>query len=300
MRQFERCTSTHSFSFRIDHVEELEPDLLTTRLILEALTGKKIKTALFQPAETQQASPSTSPENKTVDNTVQAEEGFGWGIEYDYFNSRIEEEALNFSASGYVTTDDGREIDLAYQLAMSRQFYQEISVHFLAGDGKKKLVDPLVIDFDNRGIGFGSFTLDFDLDGDGQLEEISFVSPGSGFLALDVNNDGLINDGTELFGPQTGNGFAELAKFDSDGNGWLDENDPIFDALKIWMADNAGKLILTSLSEKNVGAIFLGVENTDFSFTDNQNNPIAQLRKSSIALCEDGSALFVGELDLVV
>ncbi len=295
MRQFQRYSSPQSLSRCIDPIDELDSDLLTTRLTLEALTGKKINITSFQPTQH-----SSLPGDETVENTGQIEKPFGWGFEYDYFESHSEEEALDFSVTGYVTTDENKKIDIAYHLAMSRQFYQEISVHFQAGDGKKKLVDPLVINLDNLGIQFGSLTLDFDLDGDGRLEEISFVSEGSGFIALDVNNDGVINDGSELFGPQTGNGFTELAKFDSDGNGWLDEGDPIFDSLKIWMADYSGNLILTTLAEKNIGAIFLGVEDTDFTYVDEQNNPLAKLRKSSIALSENGSVSFVGELDLVV
>lgn len=301
MRQFQRYSSSaESFSCCNDSVEELNPKLLSTQLILEALTGKKINTASFQPVGKELAQPPPLTNSQWLEKRDHLEQGFGWGMEYEYFNSHREEESLVFSATGSVITDDNRKIDLGYQLAMSRQFYQEVSVHFEAGDGAKKLIDPLVINFDNNGVGFGPFTLDFDLDGDGQVENISFVSPGSGFLAVDVNSDGIINDGTELFGPQTGNGFAELAQFDSDGNGWLDESDPLFDTLKIWMADNYGNLILSSAAEKNVGAIFLEGEHTDFTFTDEHNNSLAQLKKSSIALGENATTLFVGELDLVV
>jgi hypothetical protein len=45
--------------------------------------------------------------------------------------------------------------------------------------------------------------------------------------------DGRVNDGRELFGPITGDGFAELAAYDDDGNNWIDENDGIYDNLSI-------------------------------------------------------------------
>jgi hypothetical protein len=45
--------------------------------------------------------------------------------------------------------------------------------------------------------------------------------------------DGRVNDGRELFGPRTGDGFAELAAYDDDGNNWIDENDGIHDNLSI-------------------------------------------------------------------
>lgn len=51
------------------------------------------------------------------------------------------------------------------------------------------------------------------------------VRPGGVFLALDKNGDSVINDGKELFGAATGQGFKELAIYDSDKNYWIDEND---------------------------------------------------------------------------
>ena len=47
----------------------------------------------------------------------------------------------------------------------------------------------------------------FDLNADGQAEQINFVAPGSGFLVFDRNQDGKVNNGSELFGPTTDNGF---------------------------------------------------------------------------------------------
>ena len=51
----------------------------------------------------------------------------------------------------------------------------------------------------------------FDIDSDGKVDEISFVGKSSGFLALDKNEDGKINDGSELFGTKSGDGFSDLA-----------------------------------------------------------------------------------------
>ncbi len=77
--------------------------------------------------------------------------------------------------------------------------------------------------------------LKFDLDGNGKIEEIYFPAKGSGFLAIDLNEDGIINNGFELFGPATANGFEELAKYDEDSNRWIDESNSIFLKLKIWV-----------------------------------------------------------------
>ena len=75
------------------------------------------------------------------------------------------------------------------------------------------------------------------------------------FLALDKNGDGRMNDGSELFGTASGDGFKDLAAYDEDGNGWIDENDSIYSQLKIWTKDENGKDHLIDLKDADVGAI---------------------------------------------
>jgi len=74
-------------------------------------------------------------------------------------------------------------------------------------------------------LGWGVEITYHDLDANGVTEKISFVGSGGGFLALDKNSDGVVNDGRELFGAATGQGFKELAEYDSDNNNWINEND---------------------------------------------------------------------------
>ncbi len=134
-------------------------------------------------------------------------------------------------------------------------------------------------------------TFFFDLDADGKEDKISHLNSGSGFLALDKNNDGSINDGSELFGAKSGNGFSELSAFDTDNNGWIDENDEIFDKLKIWVKTASGENVLYSLKDKNVGAIFLGNVNTGHTLRGNDGSTRGMLRNSGFFLYEDGSGV---------
>jgi hypothetical protein len=125
------------------------------------------------------------------------------------------------------------------------------------------------------------------------------VKSGSGFLALDKNGDGVINDGSELFGTKSGNGFADLAEYDSDGNGWIDEGDPIWDKLLVWTKDEDGNDRLYHLSELGVGAVGLANVSTQFSLNsqeDNTNNAI--IRYTGVFLYENGEASTVQHLDL--
>ena len=123
---------------------------------------------------------------------------------------------------------------------------------------------------------------------------------GSGFLALDKNGDGKINDGNELFGVKSGDGFADLAEYDSDGNGWIDENDEVFDKLKVWTRTEDGKDELKSLKDSGVGAIFLGAEDTEFTLEGEDGVLDGKVRKTGIFLKEDGSAGTIQHVDLAI
>ena len=106
-----------------------------------------------------------------------------------------------------------------------------------------------------------------------------------------------IMDGSELFGTQSGNGFADLAQYDSDGNGFIDENDEIFDKLKIWCMDENGQPHLYSLKEKGVGAIGLMHTGTQYSLTNENNETNAVIRNTGFFLFEDGNAGTIQHVD---
>ena len=129
---------------------------------------------------------------------------FGGQYTSEFYYS--EQETTSFSTEGTVQTSDGREISFQVDVTMSRSFTQYMSqtVDF----GSPKLVDPLVINLDAPAADVQDQKFYFDLDADGHEEAISQLGPGSGFLALDKNGDGIINDGSELFGALSGNGFA--------------------------------------------------------------------------------------------
>ena len=208
-----------------------------------------------------------------------------------------ESENTSFSVNGVVRTADGREIDFNLDVAMSRSFSQYYEEHYEYS--QVQYTDPLVINLDGNIADLSDQKFFFDLDCDGVMEEISSLGAGSGFLSLDLNDDGVINDGSELFGTQSGNGFADLAKYDEDGNGWIDENDSIFEKLTIWMKDENGNDVLYKLKDAGVGAIYLGSVATEFSLNsaqDNSNNGV--IRRTGVFLYENGGAGTVQHLDL--
>ncbi len=209
----------------------------------------------------------------------------------------VEQEAVSVQAGGYVQTEDGRSISFGVNLNMSREFASQVNIETTQ---QVVMTDPLVINMDDLPAGVRDMTFQFDIDCDGKLDEISMLREGSGFLALDKNGDGKINDGSELFGTRSGNGFADLAVYDEDGNGWIDENDEIFDQLRIWSKDKDGKDVLKTLKEADVGAIYLGSTKSQFSITDKKENDVlGAVRATGIYLKEStGAAGTVQQVDL--
>lgn len=136
-----------------------------------------------------------------------------------YYHEEAEDTA--FRTSGTVRTADGREISFGLELGMSRRFREETKIENITEI--VDLTDPLVINLDGNIAGLSDQKFMFDIDADGEEESISYLQGGSGYLALDKNGDGVINDGSELFGTKSGDGFADLAEYDADGNGWIDE-----------------------------------------------------------------------------
>jgi hypothetical protein len=123
-------------------------------------------------------------------------------------------------------------------------------------DGHIQPICPSPIIVDTRGQGFrltsASQGVRFDIRADGHPLQIAWTAAGSGngFLALDRNHNGSIDDGSELFGnftqqpkSATPNGFLALSEFDKpenggNGDGIIDEHDAVFSHLVIWIDEN--------------------------------------------------------------
>lgn len=203
------------------------------------------------------------------------------------------EEHTAFTSTGTVQTSDGRTLNFGISVEMSRSFEMAYEV-----TGQEAVfTDPLVINLDTDAASLSDVSFYFDLDGDGVKEEMSGLKEGSGFLALDKNGDGEINDGSELFGARTGDGFGELARYDQDGNGWIDENDAVFSKLSVWVKCGSGESRLLSLKEANVGAIFLGSRGTQYSLDDSKGETQGMIRRSGVYLKETGQVGTVQHVD---
>jgi len=210
----------------------------------------------------------------------------------DYAGNVSEFERTTVCGTGWVRTSDGREIGLDYALNMERSFH---SVSYSETSGSVVLKDPLMLSFDGIACELTNQRINFDLAADGSAQWIPQPGGNSCFLVWDRNGNGRADDGRELFGAQSGNGFADLQQLDHDRNGWIDEADPAFNELGLWFADR-----YTTLATAGIGALFTGSVAAPFALKDSDNSMLGYIRDAGLFLFEDGRGGALQQVDLAV
>jgi len=218
------------------------------------------------------------------------------GDRVEITETQVEAQVLNFEVQAYIQAD-GKEMAISLDVNISRLFVQETKI---TQSLTEQLTDPLVINLKGMMPTLSDDTFFFDIDSDGEVDQISKLTSGNGFLVLDKNNNGKVDDGSELFGVKSGDGFKDLSQYDDDKNGWIDENDPIFNKLRIWQNTGENDTRLIALGEVGIGAIFLGNTGTPFSLKSDSNELLGEIRKSSFVVYENGHMGVISQVDLAV
>lgn len=268
-----------------------DPRLRLLRTIIELMTGKEIKVL---EADDLAGEPNSAASAQAAGAAPQA----GYGVAYDYQARYEEYQRVDFSAEGEVRTADGDTLRFQVSFSLERSYAEEVNVSLRLGDAARK--DPLVLDIPGSTASLSSARFRFDLDGDGRAESLPGLTGGLGFLVFDRNGNGKVENGKELFGPATNDGFGELAALDDDGNGWIDGGDAAFSRLGVWQPADGLEGSLTSLSAGGVGALFLGRLETPFEIRDGANESLGAVRASGVYLNEDGTAGTLRQIDLSV
>lgn len=145
---------------------------------------------------------------------------------------------------------------------------------------------PLVLDLSGTGtydlinVWDGKKRVAFDIEGKGEMIRTGWAGPKAGLLVLDVNGNGKIDNGSELFGEFSAsltpvekgsvtnfkNGFQALAQYDANEDGQIDDKDPIFARLQVWVDKNSDGVAqqgeLLSMAEAKIKALSLAYTKT--------------------------------------
>lgn len=269
--------------------ESEDPRLRFLRELIEYLTGRLVRVL-----SADELVPRRADVGATAPPAPAAATGPTLEIAVQIETTEVEQ--LDFAASGVVRTADGREI--AFDLSWSASWFhrERVDVGFRAGSGPQPK-DPLVFDFPGTADALTDRRFIFDIDADGTREALPLPASGSAFLVFDRNGDGRVNDGSELFGPATGDGFAELGALDGDGNGWIDEGDSVWNSLGVWRPDEGDQF--RSLTAARVGAMATQAVVSPFTLRG-ADGDLGAIRSSGVYLDEDGGAGVLQQVDLFV
>lgn len=190
-----------------------------------------------------------------------------------------------------------------------------------AGNAVRYVADPLVLDLDGDGFEISSMEngVYFDENAAGLVEKTQWVLPDDALLALDLNEDGIINDGSELFGTSTKladstlatSGFEALGQYDKNTDGCIDENDEVFSKLVAWQDKNNDGIsqedemyTMRELGVTSISTNFAsqeGVNVADVTYVDGSSTQIGEfnfeanlydtIEKDAVEISEDVEAL---------
>jgi hypothetical protein len=119
-------------------------------------------------------------------------------------------------------------------------------------DSAASTVSPLVLDLDGDGVETLGLEaqVHFDHNGDRFAEQTGWAGPRDALLVRDLDHDGRITSGRELFGSRTllpngrraAHGFEALAALDENNDGFIDSSDSAFGELMLWTDANSDGL----------------------------------------------------------
>ena len=142
---------------------------------------------------------------------------------------------------------------------------------------------PIVLDLNGDGIhttAMQNSGVMFDVLGNGTPVSTGWTDGKDGLLALDLNGDGKISDGSELFGNGTNtatgkadNGYAALRQYDLNADGVIDAKDAVFAKLQVWVdGDGNGRTEAGELQLlKDLGIASLSLDALSSTKTENGN-----------------------------
>jgi hypothetical protein len=203
---------------------------------------------------------------------------------------QIHKQELSYNMQGEFEIN-GKQLSLDYSFYLTSEKIKYDSFETTAA----ALKDPLIVQFGNQSIGEISGQEKFDINQDNKIDSLPIFSGDVGYLVYDKNANNKADNGSELFGPTSGNGFNELAQLDENNNGFLDKEDSAYQQLYLWQPDKNNWL---SLADAGIEAISTDAIATPYTFYDKDDEVQAQMRSSSFAITESGRGFGVHQVDV--
>ena len=247
--------------------------------LVAEFSAKDIESAAFSSSVSQQSVWLTASQSQPdIAGRIIATEQWEFGYQ-----------AVQASFSGELQLNDGSNISFAFDFSMAvswvRYSYTE-----------QPLQDPLIVSLSGSPVQLSNDSELFDLRNDGSKVRLPQLAAQQYYLAYDRNNDRQVNNGTELFGPQTGQGFAELAAFDDNGNGFIDPSDDIWQYLYLWRPNQP----LQSMTEAKLGAFSVSSVATPMPLLDKKQQKTGEIQRSGLAFTDNARPVLLQQIDLLV
>jgi hypothetical protein len=225
--------------------------------------------------------------------------GDSGGYDFSVGNAFLDDQTFSYNNNSYTMFKQEDRITLpnlpAYSFGASNigEVFRGIGDYLLRNAwaivdyiNAQNRVSPLVLDLNNNGIETTALyetKVFFDIDADGFAEKVGWVKPTEGLLAIDTNNNGKIDDITELFGDDKQPAFDKLRRFDSNHDGKINASDADYSKLLVWQDLNTDGRTdsgeLKTLQEAGVKEISLTETKTDSYQNDNYISTSATFTK---------------------
>jgi len=276
--------------------------LFVMRRLLEATTGKEVKIIRakdLKPSEEATESLEDASPQAPAPTSAQTSSGpsprAGWGLELDIERQVVETQSSNFTAKGSIVTTDGKVIAFDATFAKQSTSINVEKVSLRAGDARMQ--DPLVLLYSGTQAELAESMTRFDLNADGRLEQLPAIANGA-YVVHDKNGNRQVDDGTELLGALSGDGFADLQALDDDKNGFVDTGDRQYENLYAWQPTGDGQGTLTRLSAAGVGALYATNVATPFDLKAQNGVVQGRVRTTGIYVTEQGLVRPMEQIDL--
>jgi len=252
----------------------VDPQVSVLANVIEMLTGREV--VLVDPAVFVNAGEAVSPEQPVEAAVAQAASGDApvqeGGFRYGYQETYVQIEKMTLSAEGVIKTADGEEVAFDLEVSVSRSLISSQSVDIRAGG----LEDPLVVNYNGLAADILEQRFSFDLDIDGEAEEIGNGVEGDDARAAGETEECQITDsGRQRIGSDTGDPLEASSAYDDEENDRLDEKDNVFPHFKVWQKGPEGKERLVGLGRIGAGRIYLGhVDSPGHSYGQDRDFPV--------------------------